>query len=477
MHSQTSPSGQPLSGRRPSGRRRRGFLALAGLLVLGFCPLIQARAAESNRPPEIEFKVLLIIKQETASYHPLFLPIRARMTEADIRAVRRCFEVETPDMVRDLTGGKVRFSPTVLVSQKPLRVWNPGRLDSAEYFQPELLNELQTCVQPGQFDSVGYYFLHYEAASGYRIPRAGYGVGGYDAAHALGLFAVHCTPQMNARDEIFLHEWMHGLDGFYGGKPGVKLPAGMLHGTDKHGYGEAKAWRPQDTFTGYMRWYRDYLNGTIAEGNQQAGLGSAAWKHGPLRNAVAAVAQNYRLQPLPIKTYPAWVHDLMQGDLTHAVLGQSLFKDQLQPGDLAKTDWHLETWNTKAGTKAAVVPFGGSALQLDSSNPNDARLVRTLALQPSQNYVFTAEVKTERVEITEAGGRLAVNLYAGASTSTKDLSGSKDWTRVVLPFTTGPKETSCRVKLALGGYASLARGRAWFRNIQVRPVAYPLANP
>ena len=88
-----------------------------------------------------------------------------------------------------------------------------------------MLNELQANAKTGKYDSVGYYFLHYDAASGYTIPRAGYGVGGFDTNHCLGTFAVNCTSKMNPRDEIFLHEWMHGLDGYFGNKPGVKTPS------------------------------------------------------------------------------------------------------------------------------------------------------------------------------------------------------------------------------------------------------------
>ena len=435
-----------------------------------------AQAAVAENKPEIEFNVLLIIKQESDSCHPLFLPVRSRMTEGEIKRARQCFEVETPDMVKDITGGKVRFVPTVVVSKTPLRVWDPQRLDSAEYCRQELLNELYTFAKPGQFDSVGYYFLHYDTATGYRIPRAGYGVGGYDGSHALGMFAVNCAQQMNVRDEVFLHEWMHGLDGFFGNKRGVKLPGGSLHGNAEHGYREAKAWRPGDTFKGWMEWYRDYLTANVQEGDQKVGLGSVAWKHGPMRKEAFKAARNYRPAPLPIKTYPAWVYQLMKGDLSHAVLGQPLLKDLIAPGAIAKTSWELEAWNSNAGTKAKVAALGGGAFEIDSPSPNDARLVRAVAVLPSKNYVFSAEVKTERVEITQAGGRYAVNLHAGDSVSTQDLTGSKDWTPVVIAFTTGPKADTCRLKMALGGFASQARGRAYFRNVQVRQVGYPAAD-
>jgi hypothetical protein len=81
----------------------------------------------------------------------------------------------------------------VHVSDEPLRFWNPDRRDSAEISKSEMFAEFRRIAKPGQYDSVGYYFL----------PRD---------------------------PEIFLHEWMHGLEQFYNGKPGVRLPSKTGHG-------------------------------------------------------------------------------------------------------------------------------------------------------------------------------------------------------------------------------------------------------
>jgi len=436
----------------------------------------KAVVADDARP-EIEFKVLLIIKRESDTYSPLFLPIRARMTDAEVANARRCFEIETPDMVHEITHGKVRFVPTVLISEKPLRIFDRHRLDSAEYYPPELLDEIYPLIKPGDFDSVGYYFLHYDAGSGYKIPRMGYGVGGFDTAHALGMFAINCTPRLNPRDEVFLHEWMHGLDGFYWNKSGVKLPKGTLHGAADHGYRE-KPWHAGDTFRGWMEWYRDYFNREIREGDQFAGLGDAAWQYGPMRLEAPKLAANYRAVNLPTGTYPAWVYELMKGDLSDAVLGPPLLEKRLDPGDITKASeiWHLETWDAKAGTKAQIAAEDGGTFVIDSPAPNDAAVLRTAPLEAYRNYMFSAEVRTEGVEIDQKGGQYAVNLYAGDSTSTRNLAGTTSWTSIVLPFTTGAKPDACRLKLAVGGVGSVAHGRAFFKNVQVRKVGYPAAD-
>jgi hypothetical protein len=453
-----------------AGRKR---VSMRDILFLVIAAGIGTPALARDTEPEIVFKVLLVIKAESDTYSPLFLPIRSRMTDSEIAQSRRCFEVETADMVNEITAGKVRFAPTVLVSKKPLRIFDPTRLDSAEYYPPELLNELREVAKPGEYDSVGCYFLHYDTASGYRIPRAGFGVGGFDSGHSLGMFAVNCGAQLNPRDEIFLHEWMHGLDGFYGNKPGVKLPKGSLHGAGQHGY-TVKPWHPDDTFRGWMEWYKDYLNGNVREGGQLTGLGSVAWHYGPMRLGARKVAGNYRSAKLPVETYPAWVYELMKGDLSHAILGPPLLEQRLEPGKLSEsTSWRLEMWDRNAGTEALITPEDAGTLVIYNPRPNDASLVRTISLRPLANYVFVADVRSEGVEITQEGGRYAVTLYAGDSASTKDLAGTQPWTTIALPFSTGAKADSYAVRIALGGFASVARGLAFFRNVQVKKVGYP----
>lgn len=442
------------------------LLSIAGLGIT-------APAFASDTKPEIVFKVLLIIKRQSDSYSPFFLPIRSCMTDSEVALARPCFEIETPAMVNKITPGRVRFAPTVLLSKKPLRVFDPKRLDSAEYYRPELLNELRTVAKPGEFDSVGYYFLHYDTASGYRIPRAEFGVGGFDASHALGLFAVNCAPHLNPRDEIFLHEWIHGLEGFYGNKPGVKVARGGADGAGLHGYKE-KPWHPSDTFRGWMEYYRDSLNGDVREGSQLTGLGSVSWQYGPMRLQARKVASNYRPSKLPIGTYPPWIYELMKGDLSHAVLGPPLLEKHLDPGKLSdSSSWHLEVWDQNAGTEARITPEESGTLTIHNPRPNNAALVRKISLKPFANYVFIADVRTEGVEITEKGGRYAVNLYAGDSVSTKNLGGNQPWTTVVLPFSTGAKPDSYVLKIALGGFGSVARGKAFLRHAQVRRIAYP----
>ncbi len=428
--------------------------------------------------PEIEFKVLLIIKRLSDTYHPLFLPVRAEMTEEDITAARHCFEFQTPDMIHEATQGKVKFIPTVIVSSKPLRVFMSSQLDNAEVEPDEVINELAELTKPGEYDSVGCYYLHYDRTSGYRAPRKIYGLGGYNGRASAGMFAISSAGKMNPRDEIYLHEWMHGMDGFYGKKEGVRLPKGNLHGSVNYAahYNEAKAWRPQDTFKGYMEWYKDILNCKVPEPEGGfSGYGEAAWKHGTIREAAKQLGPRFPTRELEIGTYPEWVHELMRGNLTRAELGESELALPATPCDIEANhpSWKLESYTKAPTTTAKFSPADGGSFTLECEQSDKATIVHEAKLQPRANYIFTAEVKTTLVKIEQAGGKHAVRLLAGDSETSKDLSGSVDWTPLVLPFTLTDEKSTITLRLMMGGDGSRTSGKAQFRNVRLQRVGYP----
>lgn len=431
--------------------------------------------------PTIEFKVLLIIKRYSDTYHPLFLPIRSEMTEEEIATARHCFEIQTPDMVHDITRGKVKFTPTVFVSNQPMRALQPSRKDSAEYMAEEMGNELATIARPGDYDSVGYYFLYYDRASGYRIPRAGYGVGGFNGSLGVGAFAVGSPSKMNPRDEIFLHEWMHGLEGYYGNKSGVRLAKGGLHGGtnyDAH-YNQPKPWRPQDSFKGYMEWYKDLLNCKVPDGSGFVGLGDEAWKLGPMRDAVKMKEnkkdKKYPVSQLPKGAYPQWIHELMKGNVKNAHLGATLLPGGMQGGEITKNGqpWQLENWSAGAGTNARFSPSEGGVFTLHCPKGDHASICADVSLRPFRNYVLTAEVKADGIQLEQPGGKYSVLISAGGSQSTRTFSGTSDWVSIVLPFTTRPDQSESVVRLQIGGGSSLTSGTASFRNVKLQKIDYP----
>ncbi len=429
--------------------------------------------------PEIEFKVLLIIKQFSDTWHPLFLPVRAEMTERDIAAARHCFEIQTPDMVHEATKGRVRFAPTVHISSKPLRIFQSGRLDSAEVDHKELIAELAELAKPGDYDSAGCYFLHYDTTSGYRTPRAGYGMGGYYAGVGIGAFAISSAGHMNPRDEIFVHEWMHGLDGFYEKKEGVRLPNGMLHGAGNYDarYSEARAWRPNDTFQGYMEWYADILNGRVPEpGGGFSGLSSVAWKHGPMRDSARKSGARFEKHDGPQGNYPEWVHELMRGDLTRAELSawELPLPSQKISIEQGSSPWRLESFRKTASTRAGFSPQKeADVMTLECEEGDKAAIVCDAEVAPSANYLFSVEVRATQLEIVQQGGVQAIVIGAAESSLSREVVEKRDWTVMRVPFTAKPGTTTARLRLQMGGDGSLTRGSVQFRHIKLERIGYP----
>jgi hypothetical protein len=243
----------------------------------------------SNPPPAyqqanatITFVVLLIIKREADIHSKFFRPVRNRMTDADIEAVTRAFRVYTAESVARLTRGRVAWLARVVVSDTPLRTVN-GDKDCACCGACNWYEDLDKYAPLGTCDGVFVYFKHIDDRTGYTLPRPfGLSIGPNMDANWAGQSCVSWVePSEWTRGsdttDIFLHEWLHQLEGFYGEK-GVRLPKGGLHGAEQHGYTSRppEFWRP---------WYRDFLNGTIREDGQLVGLGEKAWKRGTIRPA------------------------------------------------------------------------------------------------------------------------------------------------------------------------------------------------
>lgn len=167
---------------------------------------------------------------------------------------------------------------------------------------------------------------------------------------------------------------------------------------------------------------------------------------------------------------------MMRGDVSAAQLSPVELAGMKNSGSIlpGQQPWRLESW-TKASTTHARLSLAGdeSGFTLECEAADHAAVAQDVRVQPATNYVFTAEVKTTRLEVTQEGGKQAVVLAAANCQSTNDLSGSVGWTQIVLPFTTGPDQVSATLRLQVGASGSLAKGKAQFRNVMLRKVGYP----
>jgi dolichyl-phosphate-mannose-protein mannosyltransferase len=135
--------------------------------------------------------------------------------------------------------------------------------------------------------------------------------------------------------------------------------------------------------------------------------------------------------------------------------------------------WRTEGWDSKPSVTNYkwVAPAGGAAGQLvvDNSEPNDARWMQSLSLGPGWYYI-SAEIRTEDVPANQTGASISI-LEDGITSL--DLKGTTPWSKQGFYLKVGRYGADIEVALRLGGYGSLNKGRAFFRNPSLVPVSAP----
>ena len=150
-------------------------------------------------------------------------------------------------------------------------------------------------------------------------------------------------------------------------------------------------------------------------------------------------------------------------------------------GDLAHgagnspDNWRTESWDQKPEVSSYVWKHpseGQGELQVNNSQPNDARWTQSLELGPGW-YRFETDLRTENVGTSQTGASISV-MEDGITS--EDIKGTADWQRVGFYLKVGPRGADIDLALRLGGYSSLNTGRAFFRKVTADHVAAPPAS-
>jgi hypothetical protein len=426
----------------------------------------QPRGQEAS---PITFKVLLIIKRSVDLHQAPFLEVHNRLTDEDVRAVKAACEEYTRYWVDKLTDGRVRWEGTVVISDLPLRSVNGDRTCAAcgAMNYPE---DIARWAPVGRYDGVFVYFKHIDDETGYTLPRAfGLSIGPNPDANHAGQSCVNWAPaRLWTRDsettEVFLHEWLHQLEAFYSDR-GVKLPAGGLHGAERHAYKHDGGWKS---------WYRDFLNGAVAEGGQMTGLGPSAWAHGTLREAARHLPPPTKSPAPEISTAARNLSKprLKPEYLTTARRRTNLLHNPSFEGDAGA--WKGRSWRDNP-TAASVVTedahSGPSCVRLTASDADDVQFVQRVSVEPYTNYLFSGWVRTRDVRIVETGGDCAAHLCVlTTGEQSHSVAGTSDWRYVVLMFYSRD-ENEVEVATRLGGNGSTVAGTAWFDDLCLIPLS------
>jgi hypothetical protein len=392
---------------------------------------------------------LLIVKARGDIRAEGFPEVKYEMSKADIAAVKTAFTEFTPALVKSLSRGRIAWKAETVVSATPLT--KVAKLGDGTWVSPDCVQEdFDKYVPLGKYDGVIVYWKGTDDRTR-RDLKGGFGWthGAGDGHGGVGYSCVNFVP---ARDlgresewtEVFLHEWLHQMEAFYGAR-GVKLPRGGLHGNENYGFKHKNGWK---------HWYEAFINAELTEKDgSKVGLGEAAWRHGTFRDEQAIRLPEY------LTTERRRANLLLNGS----------FED-------GEKNWTLRSWRDNRdalSTDMDKSKSGKASARLRSSTADDAMLWQKVIVKPRTRYLLSGWVRTDKVAIGEKGGSVGANLSVwGGYEASKSLIGTKDWTYQTLILGSGDR-TEIEVGTRLGHHGSIATGTAWFDDLVLIEIPEP----
>jgi hypothetical protein len=130
--------------------------------------------------------------------------------------------------------------------------------------------------------------------------------------------------------------------------------------------------------------------------------------------------------------------------------------------------WTTESWANRTRFQWEDSAGIGGSLCVSitiEQNHDDARWIQDIRLAPETNYKLTGWIKGENIVLKE--GNVGANLcIMGTWTHTPSLSGTFNWTKMEVEFTT-PSDGEVRIGCRLGYWGSTVEGKAWFDDISI----------
>jgi len=214
-----------------------------------------------------ELNVRLRINDRKERFHHL-------MSELELNDALASF-AGFPKLVSDLTDGRARIdyqivpvghALTSLTRESPRRFWpspDDVRMD---------LNEFGPA---GKYDSIFVLWPQRSFKSDTAVPCDAWGlaIGASDWTDWATYAAIANAPSSawtnEARGEVWLHEWLHGVCAHFAHR-GHPMPERDADGGELHGYVRSPT-------SGWIDYYRDLMNGNVLENGKRFGIPSEAW--------------------------------------------------------------------------------------------------------------------------------------------------------------------------------------------------------
>lgn len=184
-----------------------------------------------------------------------------------------------PSLVEELTSGGAGIDYQIRQVQRCLTSLTRVHKNTYWPSPDDTREELDRFASPGSFDSIFVLWPQRSLTDGTSVPSEAWGLGmkasswSNQATYATVTNADSAVWQIPVVGEVWLHEWLHGVCGYFRDR-GYCMPAGDADGGARHGYIQS----PVSGWTGY---YRDLMRANVVDGGKATGIPLDAWRYKP----------------------------------------------------------------------------------------------------------------------------------------------------------------------------------------------------
>jgi len=180
-----------------------------------------------------------------------------------------------PQLARELTNaaavieyeiGRSDHALTSLTRESSSRFW-PSPDD--------IRSDLDELAPFGKYDSIFVFWPQRDLKNGTAVPCDAWGLamGASESTNGATYAAIVNAPSSawtnEARGEVWLHEWLHGVCAHFAQR-GHVMPERDADGGELHGYFRSPT-------AGWTDYYRDLMSGNVLEGEKRLGIPADAW--------------------------------------------------------------------------------------------------------------------------------------------------------------------------------------------------------
>jgi hypothetical protein len=191
-----------------------------------------------------------------------------------------------PDLVRELTSGAATLEYEIKTIARPLTSLTQRNENEFWPSPDDTRTELDQCASADRPDSVFVLWPQHNFERKTSIPGTAWGlaIGASHRTNGATYAAIANAPasawRNEARGEVWLHEWLHGVCHHFA-QCGFVMPQRDADGAELHGYQRSPT-------VGWSDYYRDLMNGRVVENGRPVGIPLGAWAESSVGSRIAA---------------------------------------------------------------------------------------------------------------------------------------------------------------------------------------------